>query len=79
MQRLRETGTIDNTLDGKNIGLIIDHHNQTVEKASEKDFNREITARNKYYWKLWREALKEMGTNDEKVYRLKQRNNLARR
>jgi len=59
MKRLRETGKIDNSLDGKNIGLIIDHHNQTIKDTQEKDFNREISARNKYFWPLWKAAIEE--------------------
>lgn len=60
MQRMKETGKIDGTVGGTEVGRIIDHHNSLAEKKKEKDFSEEITVRNKYYWKLWKSAIQDM-------------------
>lgn len=58
MKRLEEKGVIDSAgLNAKEIGLIIDTHNQSIDKHREKEFLSEVNARNEYYWKLWRAAL----------------------
>lgn len=60
MQRLKETGKIDGLVGADNVGRIIDHWNQGVEKQKEKRFNKEVTARNRYYWKLFKKAADEV-------------------
>ena len=60
MLRLRELGQIDGMIGAKEVGRIIDFWNKQVEERLLKDFTREINARNKYYWKLWKMAIEEM-------------------
>ena len=74
IKRMKETGKIDSSVGAENIGLIIDHHNQLVEKKKDKTFNDEMTARNKYFWKLWKSAIRDMQSGVRpkmNVFRLK--------
>lgn len=58
--RLKETGKVDKAIGAKDIGLVIDLHNQTIEKTKEKHFNKEIRDRNLYYWRLWVKASRDL-------------------
>lgn len=60
-RRMNKLGKIDGMIGADNVGYIIDQHNQVLEKAKEKDYNNEITAMNKYYWKLWMRVSEETG------------------
>ena len=53
LKRLRETGEIDGLVGAKEVGRLLDFHNQQVTKKQEKDHASEINARNRYYYKLW--------------------------
>jgi hypothetical protein len=57
--RLEKTGKIDGIVGSINVGLILDFYNQRHEERKKKDYNSEITQRNKYYAKLWKNALRE--------------------
>lgn len=50
---MKDTGQISTTIGAENIGKVIDLHNQTIEDKKEKKYGDMITARNKYYWKLF--------------------------
>jgi len=81
IKMMKETGKIDSSVGAKNIGLILDHHNQLVEKKKDETFEKEVTARNKYFWKLWKGAIRDMqsGVRPKKnVFRLKPRTFLGR-
>jgi hypothetical protein len=74
IQRMKETGKIDASVGGKEVGRIIDFHNSLVKDKKEKNFNKEITARNKYFWPLWKRAIEEMISGvrpASNVYKLK--------
>jgi hypothetical protein len=58
--RLEKTGKIDGIVGSTNVGLILDFYNQRQEERRKKDYNSEITQRNKYYAPLWKAALREM-------------------
>ena len=57
MLRLKKTGKIDGLIGAKEIGRLVDAWNKNVEARMLKDFDNEINARNKYYWKLWKRAI----------------------
>jgi len=59
IKRMKDTNKIDGSVGGKEIGKIIDFHNSLVNEKEEKSFAKEITARNKYFWPLWKKALEE--------------------
>ena len=82
IKRMKETGKIDSSIGAKNVGFIIDHHNQMVEEKKDKSFNKEITARNKYFWKLWKGAIEDMKSGirpKQDVFRLKPRLSMNRK
>jgi hypothetical protein len=58
--RLEKTGKIDGIVGSTNVGLILDFYNQRQEERRKKEFNSEMTQRNKYYVDLWKFALREM-------------------
>lgn len=57
-KRLKELGKIDGLIGGKNIGKIIDFHNEAVDKKKEKRFDSEVNSRNKYFLPMIRHAMK---------------------
>ena len=63
-------GTIDSTVGGKNVGLIIDHYNKQVDEKKVKQFNRDINDRNIYYWKLWKRVADEINRGARQVKKL---------
>lgn len=66
MQRLKETGKIDGLIGADNVGRLLDHWNQGVEKRHEKSFNKDVTDRNQYYWKLWKRAIGDVASGRRK-------------
>lgn len=67
MERLKELGQIDGVLGAKKVGMVLDLHNQNVDKKKEKEFNNNISDRNQYYWKLWRRAAEELDSGAKPV------------
>ncbi|KXB08823.1 hypothetical protein AKJ59_00395 [candidate division MSBL1 archaeon SCGC-AAA385M02] len=61
LEHMRDTGKISTNIGAKNIGRGIDLHNQTIEDKKERKYSNEITARNKYFWKLFLWNLKNPG------------------
>ena len=58
-QRLKEFGKIDGTIGAENVGAIIDLYNEMVDKQKEKEYNEDMSDRNKYYAPLWKRAIEE--------------------
>ncbi|MDD5501439.1 MAG: hypothetical protein PHH57_07160 [Candidatus Omnitrophica bacterium] len=58
LKYLREKGSFPPGMKGKEIGKLLDFHNQTVDEKHQDNFNRGITARNKYFAKLFLWQLK---------------------
>ena len=61
LQRLKETNTIDGFTAGgaKEVGRIVDLHNDFVTRKKDKRFEKDMNDRNLYFWKLWLKALEE--------------------
>ena len=59
-RRMEKMGKIDGLIGADNVGYIVDQQNQFLEKKIEKEYNNEITARNKYYAPLWKRVIEEM-------------------
>lgn len=57
LQRLKETGKFPPEATGKEIGMILDMHNQEIDKKNEKQYGKEITARNEYFLPLIKHAI----------------------
>ena len=72
--RMKATGKIDGLIGADNVGFIIDHFNEMVDKKREKEYHKEISDRNQYFWKLWKRAAEEVRTGVRTVKRLKPRN-----
>jgi len=53
LKYLNDKGHFPKGMTGKEIGQLLDFANQTVEKANERAFGNEITARNKYFVKMF--------------------------
>jgi len=70
IKRMKDLGVIDGLIGAKNVGRIIDLHNQLLEKKKEKDFAGDIQDRNKYYWKLWKRATEETKMGYKAIKRL---------
>jgi len=52
LQRLKETGKIDGSKGGQDVGFLLDFHNNNIKKLNEKHFTSDLNDRNLYYWKL---------------------------
>lgn len=65
LKYLREKGSFPPGMKGREIGELLDFYNQTVDEKHQKNFNGEITARNKYFAKLFLWQLK----NGQEPYR----------
>lgn len=70
LQRMKETGKIDGLVGADNVGAIIDHWNEQVVKKNEKQFEKDISARNKYYWKLWKRAAEDVRSGRKSVKKI---------
>ena len=70
IKRMKDLGVIDGLIGAKNVGRIIDLHNQLLEKKKEKDFAGDIQDRNKYYWKLWKRATEETRLGHKAIKKL---------
>jgi len=64
-KRLKELNKIDGLIGAVNVGAIIDLFNETVDKKRERDFNEDITDRNKYFLPLWKRALEEIDRGEK--------------
>jgi len=53
LKYVRDTGHFPGGMTGKEIGQLLDFSNQSVERANQKIFDNKITARNKYFVKLF--------------------------
>jgi F0F1-type ATP synthase alpha subunit len=70
IQRMKDTGKIDGLVGAKEVGRIIDLYNQLIDKDKEKQYDKEITARNQYYWKLWKRVADEIKSGARSVKKL---------
>lgn len=58
-QRLKEFSKIDGLIGAENVGAVIDLYNEMVDKQKEKEYNDDMSDRNKYYAPLWKRAIEE--------------------
>ena len=61
IKRLEDLGVISSSIGGKDIGKVIDLHNQNIEKRKDKRFGSQINAMNKYFAKLAQHSLRNPG------------------
>ena len=61
IKKYDEAGIIDREdfKDVRELCDFIDFYNSVVVRAKEKDFERELTGMNEYYWKLWIRNIEE--------------------
>ena len=66
LERLDKTGKIDSVNGAEHVGMVLDMHNDMVNKKVEKDYEHEMHAMNGYYYKLWQRAVDSI-RNGEKA------------
>lgn len=66
LKRLRETGQIDGLVGAKEVGRLLDFHNNAVTKKKEKHHSNEMNARNRYFYKLWVLAIEAAKSGENK-------------
>lgn len=57
---MNQLGKIDGLVGSKNVGAIVDFHNEAVDKKKERNYLNEMNARNKYFLPLWKRAIEEL-------------------
>jgi hypothetical protein len=57
---MRELNKIDGLVGAREVGMLIDSHNQEVDKKKEKYYESEMNSRNKYFLPLWKRAIEEI-------------------
>ena len=65
LKRLKQTGVIDGLGGAKEVGMLLDMHNQGVKKKREKELGDEINARNLYFYKLWVRAIESARSGEK--------------
>ena len=66
LKRLEQTGKIDGSKGGQDVGFLLDFHNNNVKKRKEKHYISDLNDRNLYYWKLWVRAMEAIKAGHKK-------------
>ena len=61
LRKYDETGRLDREdfNDSKDVCDFIDFYNNTVLKTKQSEYDKMVTDRNEYYWKLWIRAIED--------------------